>query len=102
VYKGKGNATDNLNTCSQVRRIDEHVYIYIYIFREREREREGGGAFVVKWSPSHLVPGYRSRVLGFDSWRYHIFLEVVELERSPLSLVRIIEDYMNGKVADPV
>jgi hypothetical protein len=43
------------------------------------------------------VPGYRSRGPGFDSWRYQIFWEVVGMERSPLSLVRI----MNGKVAAP-
>jgi hypothetical protein len=40
------------------------------------------------------VPGYRSRVPGFDSRSYQIFLEVVGLERGPLSLVRIIEELL--------
>jgi hypothetical protein len=38
------------------------------------------------------VPGYRSTGPGFDSRRYHIFWEVVCLERGPLSLVRITEE----------
>jgi hypothetical protein len=38
------------------------------------------------------IPGYRSRGLGFDSRRYHIFWEVVCLERGPLSLLRITEE----------
>jgi hypothetical protein len=37
------------------------------------------------------VSGYRSRGPGFDSQRYQIFLEVVGLERGPLSLVRTTE-----------
>jgi hypothetical protein len=45
------------------------------------------------------VPSYRSRGLGFDSRRYHIFSEVVDLERGPLSLVRIIEELLERKVA---
>jgi hypothetical protein len=48
------------------------------------------------------VPGYRFRGPGFDSWRYQIFSEVVGLERGPLSLVRIIEELLDGKVAAPV
>jgi hypothetical protein len=47
------------------------------------------------------VPGYRSRGPGFDSQRYQIFL-VVCLERDPLSLVRIIEELLERKVAAPV
>jgi hypothetical protein len=42
------------------------------------------------------VPGYRSRDLGFDSWRYQILWEVVGMEQGPLSLMR---SYLNGKVA---
>jgi hypothetical protein len=38
------------------------------------------------------VPGYRSRGPEFDSRRYHIFWEVVDLERGPLSLVSITEE----------
>jgi hypothetical protein len=38
------------------------------------------------------VPGYRSRGSGFDSHQYPIFWEVVGLERSPLSLVSVIEE----------
>jgi hypothetical protein len=48
------------------------------------------------------VPGYRSRGSGFDSRRYQIFREVVDLERGPLSLVRITEELLERKVAAPV
>jgi hypothetical protein len=48
------------------------------------------------------VPGYRSRGLGFDSRCYQIFWEVVGLERSSLSLVRITEELLERKVAAPV
>jgi hypothetical protein len=48
------------------------------------------------------VPGYRSRVPGFDSRRYQIFWEVVGLELRPLSLVRTIEKLLERKVAAPV
>jgi hypothetical protein len=37
------------------------------------------------------VPGYRSRGPGFNSWRYHIFWEVVGLQQGPQSLVSTIE-----------
>jgi hypothetical protein len=40
------------------------------------------------------VPGYRSRGPGFDSPRYQIFLELVGLERGPLSLVSSIEELL--------
>jgi hypothetical protein len=43
------------------------------------------------------VSGYRSRDPEFDSRRYHIFWEVVGLERGPLSLVRIIEELLEWK-----
>jgi hypothetical protein len=43
------------------------------------------------------VPGYRPRGPGLDSWRYQIFL--VDLERDPLSLVRINEELPERKVA---
>jgi hypothetical protein len=45
------------------------------------------------------VPGYRSRGLGFDFRRYQIFWEVVGLELGLLSLVRIIEELLERKVA---
>jgi hypothetical protein len=48
------------------------------------------------------VPGYKSRGPGFDSRRYQIFWEVVCLERGPLSLVRIIEELLERKVAASV
>jgi hypothetical protein len=38
------------------------------------------------------VPGYRSR--GYDSRRYQLFCEVVDLERGPLSLVSITEELL--------
>jgi hypothetical protein len=33
----------------------------------------------------------------FDFWRYHIFCEVVGLERGPLSLVSTIEELLGRK-----
>jgi hypothetical protein len=48
------------------------------------------------------VPGYRSRGPEYDPRRYQIFLEVVGLERRPLSLVRITEELLEKKVAAPV
>jgi hypothetical protein len=42
------------------------------------------------------------RVPGFDFRRYKIFCEVVGPERGPLSLVRIIEELLERKVAAPV
>jgi hypothetical protein len=46
------------------------------------------------------VPGYRSRGPGFNSQRYQI--EVVGLERGPLSLVKITEDLLERTVAASV
>jgi hypothetical protein len=40
---------------------------------------------------------YRVRDPGFDSRRYKIFLEVVGLQRGPLSLVRIAEELLDWK-----
>jgi hypothetical protein len=48
-----------------------------------------------------IVPGYRYRGSGFDSRRYQIFLEVVGLERGPLSLVIITEELLKLKIAAP-
>jgi hypothetical protein len=42
-------------------------------------------------------PGYRSRGPGFDSRRYHVFFEVVGLERDPLSLVSTTEELFERK-----
>jgi hypothetical protein len=39
---------------------------------------------------------------GVDSQPYHIFWEVVGLERGPLSLVSITEELLEGKVAAAV
>jgi hypothetical protein len=51
------------------------------------------------WSLVIRVPGYRSTDPGFDSWRCHFFffLEVVGLERGPLSFVRIPEELLQWK-----
>jgi hypothetical protein len=43
------------------------------------------------------VPGYRSRDPAFDSRRYQILSEVVDLERGPLSLVSTIEEVLGRK-----
>jgi hypothetical protein len=40
------------------------------------------------------VSGYRSRDPGFDSQRYEIFLEVMDLEWGLLSLMRITEELL--------
>jgi hypothetical protein len=39
---------------------------------------------------------------GFDFRRHQIFLELVGLERGPLSLVNITEELLDKKVAAPV
>jgi hypothetical protein len=52
--------------------------------------------------PVVRVPGYRSRGPGFDSQCYQIFSEAVGLEQGPLSLVRIIVELLERKVAAPV
>jgi hypothetical protein len=43
------------------------------------------------------VPDYKPRGPGFDPQRYHIFLEIVGLERGSLSLVRRIEELLARK-----
>jgi hypothetical protein len=43
------------------------------------------------------VPGYRTRSPGFDSRRLQVFLEVVSLERAPLSLVSRTEQLLERK-----
>jgi hypothetical protein len=48
------------------------------------------------------VPSYRSRGPGLDSRRYQILWKVVDLERGPLSLVRIIEEIFERTVAAAV
>jgi hypothetical protein len=48
------------------------------------------------------VSGYRSRSPGCDSRYYHIFLELMGLERGPLSLMKIIEELLEKKIAAPV
>jgi hypothetical protein len=47
------------------------------------------------------VPGSGSRGPGFNSRRYQIFCKIVGLERGPLSLVRIVEELLERKVAAP-
>jgi hypothetical protein len=53
------------------------------------------------WS-SGQSPCLQIQRSGFDSRRYQIFLEVVGLERGPLSLVRITEELLERTVAVPV
>jgi hypothetical protein len=40
------------------------------------------------------IPGYRYRGPGFDFRHYQVFLEVVDLERGPLSLVSVTEELL--------
>jgi hypothetical protein len=47
------------------------------------------------------VPSCRSRGPGFDFWRYHIFWEVVGLERGPLSLVSITKELLEWESRCP-
>jgi hypothetical protein len=46
------------------------------------------------------VPGYRSRGPGFNSRYYKMFLEIVGLERGPLSLVSTTEELLGRKRSD--
>jgi hypothetical protein len=48
------------------------------------------------------VPDYRSKSRGFYFRLYKIFRAVVGLEWCPLSLVKIIEEILERKVAVPV
>jgi hypothetical protein len=50
------------------------------------------------WSSSWL----QVQRSGFDSRRYQIFWEVMDLERGPLGLVSTIRIYMKDHVAVPV
>jgi hypothetical protein len=50
------------------------------------------------WSCGHS-PWLQIQRSGFDSRRYRIFLEVVGLERGPLSLMRIIEELLEWKIS---
>jgi hypothetical protein len=59
-----------------------------------QRDRLSGRVF--------RVPGYRFRGPRYNSRRYQIFWEAASLERGPLSLVRIIEELLENKVAAPV
>jgi hypothetical protein len=51
-------------------------------------------------TPPLWSPGCRSRGPEFDYWRYHIFWEVVGLERGPLSLVITTEELLERKSSD--
>jgi hypothetical protein len=53
-------------------------------------------------SPVFRLPGCRIRGPGFDSRLCQIFCVAVGLERGPLSLLRINEELLERKVADPV
>jgi hypothetical protein len=54
----------------------------------------------VRYSCGRPVPGYRSWGSGFDSWRYQIFWEVVDLVRGPLSLVSTTDELLGRKSSD--
>jgi hypothetical protein len=49
------------------------------------------------WSSVVRVSDYITRGPGFDSRPYQIFWEVVDLERGPLSLVRITVELLEWK-----
>jgi hypothetical protein len=40
------------------------------------------------------VLGYRSRGAGFDSGHFHIFWEIVGMQRGQLSLIRVTEELL--------
>jgi hypothetical protein len=48
------------------------------------------------------VNGYRFKGPGFDSQRFQIIREVMDLEQSPLSLVRISGELLEWKISGPV
>jgi hypothetical protein len=52
------------------------------------------------WSSGHSC-WLQIQRSGFDSGRYQIFLEVVDLERGPLSLVSTIEDRLHWRMLAP-
>jgi hypothetical protein len=60
-------------------------------FKSQERWKDRLCGLVVR------VPGYRSRSSGFDSRLYHIFWEVMGLERGPLILVSTTEELREWK-----
>jgi hypothetical protein len=61
------------------------ICMYLYIF-----------ILIGLWLP----PGYRVRGPGFESRRYHSFLEALGLERAPRSLVSITEELFEIKSND--
>jgi hypothetical protein len=59
-------------------------------------------AVIYNDTPMARVPGYRFRGPEFDSRRYQIFLDIVGLERGPLSLVSTTERLLGRKIAASV
>jgi hypothetical protein len=50
--------------------------------------------------PVVRVPGYISKDPGFESRHYHIFYEVLGMERGPFSLVRVNEELLEWKSSE--
>jgi hypothetical protein len=70
-----------------------HVCTYLCIYVRMYLSMDRLCGLVVRF------PGCRATISGFDSPRYHIFWVAVDLERSPLRLVGIIEELLEREVA---
>jgi hypothetical protein len=71
---------------------------YTHTFREMSRKgRQAPGQCCRVLFSALRVSGYRSRGPGFDFLLYQIFREVVGIEWSPLSLVKVIYELFEWK-----
>jgi hypothetical protein len=70
-----------------------YIYIYIYIYYAEESRPP-------LWSSGQSFWIHIQRS-GFDSRRYQVFCEVVDLERGPLSLVSTSDELLGRKSSGP-